>query len=785
MISNLKTDFKEDVLATSQKGKRTFNIVDKNGDILFKDVHIEDVSQYLVVGDDYGQDIINQQNKGINQLNAKCDELIEFMRDGIASSEVTHHNSNVESALDSNTKAIKEVKSVLGTGTVNLINSVAGTSTVGGITCTANGDGTYTLNGTTTTQKNFFPLPLGSGYDAKAGVTYKLCGCPSGGSSTTYLLIAEGELGELYKKTYAYDYGNGVTFTVPQADINAGYKLRITISIRANANNLLFKPMLTTDLQATYDDYVPYDNTSNVAELYPVKHRTITNLLNPTLQARTVNGVTCTANGDGTYTVNGTASSDKPADFHIITAIDHSLGIFEQFRKGQILKLVGCPKNGGSNTYRLSCDIRKANWEWLEVNTDTGDGIQITYKGSEPQNTLYLDIYIRISKNATVNNLLFKPMLTTDLQATYDDYVPYSGDGELNKNVADLYPVKHRTMTNLLNPTLQTTTVNGVTCTNNGDGTYTVSGTATADTRIPIEYGDDIDAVIPNGKTVKLIGCPKGGTRQSYFLYTQSINHMDYGDGVIFDWNTEIGAVAIFVQKGQTVTNLLYKPMLTTDLTATYDDYVQYSGNGELNENVAELKNEVGDLSKLDTTDKTDLVSAINEAASKGGTPGVFYNTDADAEADIANIPEGSMVYTNDGEDEPINARQIVFDDGTQQGSDVETQINNINADLPSSNDIVITTVNTGDVHSASKYGKVCNIIMLASRITASLQQEVQIGSIVNAADMPSALVFAPLASTDGTGIARVYSDGKITVEPLGTAWTAESVYFNITYTVG
>ena len=33
-----------------------------------------------------------------------------------------------------------------------------------------------------------------------------------------------------------------------------------------------------------------------------------------------------------------------------------------------------------------------------------------------------------------------------------------------------------------------------------------------------------------------------------------------------------------------------------------------------------------------------------------GGTPGVFYNTDEDAEADIANIPEGSMVYTNEEE---------------------------------------------------------------------------------------------------------------------------------------
>ena len=34
---------------------------------------------------------------------------------------------------------------------------------------------------------------------------------------------------------------------------------------------------------------------------------------------------------------------------------------------------------------------------------------------------------------------------------------------------------------NLLNSTVQTTTLNGVTCTNNGDGTYTLNGTATKD----------------------------------------------------------------------------------------------------------------------------------------------------------------------------------------------------------------------------------------------------------------------------------------------------------------
>lgn len=35
------------------------------------------------------------------------------------------------------------------------------------------------------------------------------------------------------------------------------------------------------------------------------------NLLNPTLQTTIKNGVTCTANGDGTYTLNGTTTNDN------------------------------------------------------------------------------------------------------------------------------------------------------------------------------------------------------------------------------------------------------------------------------------------------------------------------------------------------------------------------------------------------------------------------------------------------------------------------------------------
>ena len=54
---------------------------------------------------------------------------------------------------------------------------------------------------------------------------------------------------------------------------------------------------------------------------------------------------------------------------------------------------------------------------------------------------------------------------------------------------------------NLLRSTLQTTTINGVTCTNNGDGTYTLNGTATADCYFILNSNFNLES----GKSYKLI----------------------------------------------------------------------------------------------------------------------------------------------------------------------------------------------------------------------------------------------------------------------------------------
>lgn len=135
---------------------------------------------------------------------------------------------------------------------------------------------------------------------------------------------------------------------------------------------------------------------------------------------------------------------------------------------------------------------------------------------------------------------------------------------------------------NLLNPTLQTTTQNGVTCTNNGDGTYTVNGTATGIAVFVVYY--NFADVYGSASSLKMVGCPSGGSAQKYFLrsYRKGGNPEildEYGSGIsIGSFKESESNIAIIVKSGATVNNLIFKPMLTTDITATYADFEPYTG---------------------------------------------------------------------------------------------------------------------------------------------------------------------------------------------------------------
>lgn len=185
---------------------------------------------------------------------------------------------------------------------------------------------------------------------------------------------------------------------------------------------------------AVFTDTV-YDDAEVKEDLTTLKKETTVNLLNPTLQTTTSNGVTCTNNGDGTYTLNGT--STNPTYFLLSS---------QTFDLSKTYKIVGCPKDG-IDKYSIYDD----------KNTITGTGDK--GNGGEPYSpSVNPKLYISIQPNIELNNLIFKPMFTTNLDATYDDFVQYTGDtGKLNSDVASLLK-RIETLESLVNKTDTTVT---------------------------------------------------------------------------------------------------------------------------------------------------------------------------------------------------------------------------------------------------------------------------------------------------------------------------------------
>lgn len=284
------------------------------------------------------------------------------------------------------------------------------------------------------------------------------------------------------------------------------------------------------------------------------------NLLKPPFGAHSGYGIKMTKINDGTLRLNGTARENY---VFYLQGNPLQSAPFENTVGG--CRMLGCPINGSQDTYRIDVcyyESSEVNAELKAVVSDIGNGVIIN--DAYP----YLNYRLYINKGTTVTNLIFKPMVTTDLEATIDDFVPYSG-----------YDIK-TVGKNLLNPTLQTVTQDGITCTNNGDGTYTLNGTCTA---------SDIDgdkstfiiatqhAKIDDG--IKFIGCPSTGSASTFSMsvdYDDGAYSVEYGEGASLNIGKTMTKVNIIISKGFTATNLTFKPMLTTDLEATYDDFEQY-----------------------------------------------------------------------------------------------------------------------------------------------------------------------------------------------------------------
>ena len=127
------------------------------------------------------------------------------------------------------------------------------------------------------------------------------------------------------------------------------------------------------------------------------------NLLNATLQSTTQNGVTCTNNRDGTYTLNGIATA----------LIDMTLSANFHIENGKLYRMTGWVKKISGSIYLLN---------GKDAVMDTGNGVTFTYNDATNDSKV---IHIQVPKGAIINNVIIKPMICTDTTATYDDFKPY------------------------------------------------------------------------------------------------------------------------------------------------------------------------------------------------------------------------------------------------------------------------------------------------------------------------------------------------------------------------
>lgn len=360
----------------------------------------------------------------------------------------------------------------------------------------------------------------------------------------------------------------------------------LSISGAYSYSNVTVYPMIYIPFEGATDDYVPYAKTNQqltedtTVLLDNTEVNGAVNILPyPYSDSNKVDrGVTFIDNGDGTVSVNGTASQDIVAAFY-----------FTQPKSSYL----------PAGTYKLTVEGRvgtsasSSSPDWYYIyNQTTGQDLAspsrpiFTYNGID---TLFFRY--TVAKGQTVSTTL-KPMITV---VSYNgDYVPYAKSNKELTTDAEALTNQANDMVNVLgaknlipnNASSQIT--NGVTFTVNSDGTVTVSGTATGTATLYLT--SSIDLSLFNG--MLLNGCPVPSSDDAILRLEMNESpwtgiSQNVSDAEIDGFASgTLGKLFIRVFSGKTV-NVTFKPMIRL-ASITDDTYEPYAKtNQELTDDTA------------------------------------------------------------------------------------------------------------------------------------------------------------------------------------------------------
>lgn len=300
--------------------------------------------------------------------------------------------------------------------------------------------------------------------------------------------------------------------------------------------------------------------------------------------SQTAYGVDFTINEDGSFTLNGTTT--QICLFNLYLNITESL-----LEKGiqYILSVTGTTSAAFGLQY---FDYVDSAWA-LKAQVNNESTFEV---GTDAVGTL---VRLNINSGVTFNNATFYPMIrkASIADPTWEPFVgnapspspDYPQDVEIagesgsvevksvGKNLIP-YPYNNTTFTN-----------NGITFTDNGDGSVTVNGTATANVGFNCQSrGDTTNPFCLKKGTYKASGCPDGGSSSRYTIAFGKTNPttgnyvsfgFDYGKEITFtlDEDSETTQVQIIIYAGATINNLIFYPMirLASEIDDTYEPYTE------------------------------------------------------------------------------------------------------------------------------------------------------------------------------------------------------------------
>lgn len=263
-----------------------------------------------------------------------------------------------------------------------------------GVTFTANADGGITVTGTGTQNTSFnlvmqykHVLPI------VKGKTYTLSCVSTLTEKTGYVYFQNWKDGAVQDSTSIRQ--GGVTFTASKD----GYGQIGLVTLNGVTYNETIYVQLEEGNTAT--EYTPWVDPTDVTIIQCGK-----NLLRDTAETETINGVTFTANSDGTIKVTGTTTA--VTTYFIGTASARVV-------KGEKYILSGCPA-GGSTLSGYALRFYDGNGK---TPCDTGDGVEIEWTDVGASYNFAITIRSGVTMNHT-----FKPMLrhASIKDGTYEQY---------------------------------------------------------------------------------------------------------------------------------------------------------------------------------------------------------------------------------------------------------------------------------------------------------------------------------------------------------------------------